>query len=138
MTDAELIKLDFNADLDIKRAYVVGNFSKGTIRGFHGHMKEHKWFFVARGSVKFVVVKHKVDEGVKNSEELKNKLQTFILSDKNPSILAVPPGCYNGWVSLEDGTLLIGMSDSTLAETLKDDYRADPYVFGDVWSVKAR
>ena len=53
-------------------------------------------------------------------------------------MLAVPPEHYNGWVSLEDDTVLIGLSDKTLDETLKDDYRIDPFTFGDVWSAKAR
>lgn len=150
MSEAKLIPLEwkiddrgylvqiFNADLDVRRAYIVGNFSRGTIRGFHGHMKEWKYFFVARGSVKFVLIPHKVSEGVKDPEKLKGKIQVFVLSDRKPAMLAVPPEHYNGWVSLEDNTLLMGLSDKTLDETLKDDYRIDPFAFGDVWSTKAR
>lgn len=150
MAEAKLIPLEwkvddrgylaqiFNADLDVKRVYVVGNFSKGTIRGFHGHMKEWKYFFVVRGSAKFVIIGHKVSEGVKEPDKLKGKIQAFVLSGKNPRMLAVPPEHYNGWVSLEDDTVLIGLSDKTLDETLKDDYRIDPFTFGDVWSAKAR
>ncbi len=128
----------FNADLDIKRVYVVGNFSRGTIRGFHGHMKEWKYFFVVKGSVKFVIIPHKVSEGVKEPDKLKGKMQAFVLSDRKPAVLAVPPENYNGWVSLEEGTLLMGMSDKTLEESVKDDYRVDPFTFGDVWGTKAR
>ena len=111
----------------IKRAYVVGNFDKGTVRGFHLHREESKWFFIVRGSAKFVTVNEK-DETV----------QSFVLSEKRPAILHVSPGYYNGWKALENDTILIGMSDKTLEESKKDDYRADPFKFGNVWEVKNR
>ncbi len=112
---------------NIKRAYVVGNFDKNTIRGFHLHREESKWFFIVRGSAKFVTVKEK--DGY---------IENFVLTEKRPAVLQVPPGYYNGWKALEDGTILIGMSDKTLEESKKDDYRADPFKFGDVWKVKDR
>lgn len=112
---------------NVKRAYAVGNFDKNTIRGFHLHREESKWFFIVWGSAKFVTVNEK-DETI----------DSFVLSQKRPAILYVPPGYYNGWKALEDGTILIGMSDKTLEESKKDDYRADPFEFGDVWSVKNR
>jgi dTDP-4-dehydrorhamnose 3,5-epimerase-like enzyme len=112
---------------DIKRVYAVGNFDKNTIRGFHLHHEESKWFFVVSGSAKFVIVNEKNES-----------VQSFILSEKRPAVLYVPPGNYNGWRPLEDGTILIGMSDKTLEESKKDDYRADPNKFGDVWSTKNR
>lgn len=112
---------------NIKRAYAVGNFDKGIVRGFHLHREESKWFFIVRGSAKFVTVNEK-DETVQN----------FVLSEKRPAVLHVPPGYYNGWKPLEADTILIGMSDKTLEESKGDDYRADPLKFGDVWSVKNR
>lgn len=115
---------------EIKRIYVVGNFSKGTIRGFHKHQIEWKLFFVARGSSKMVLVKERGEE--------EPEIQTFILSTKRPQLIVVPPGYYNGWMSLEDETLLIGLSTLTLEESLRDDFRVSPYKFGDVWEIKSR
>jgi dTDP-4-dehydrorhamnose 3,5-epimerase-like enzyme len=112
---------------EIKRIYVVGNFGKGVVRGFHMHRKEWKYFYVLRGTAKFVAIKDKEKES-----------KTFTLSDKKPSILVVPPDYYHGWVSLEEETILIGISNATLEESLKDDIRVDPYKFGDVWHVKSR
>jgi dTDP-4-dehydrorhamnose 3,5-epimerase-like enzyme len=111
----------------VKRVYVVGNFDTDVVRGFHLHRKESKWFFVPRGSAKFVTV----DEQTKETS-------TFILSDRKPAVLFVPPGNYNGWRALEDGTLLIGMSNKTLEESKGDDIRADPLAFGNVWLIKNR
>lgn len=112
---------------EVKRIYVVGNFSKGVIRGFHKHIREWKCYFVANGSAKFVLV-----------DEEKNTL-TYTLSIKSPLILVVPPKYFHGWMSLEDNTLLIGFSNKSLEESLKDDIRIDPFAFGkEIWEVKPR
>ncbi|MGC9094156.1 MAG: WxcM-like domain-containing protein [Candidatus Bathyarchaeia archaeon] len=112
---------------EVKRIYVVGNFGRGVIRGFHKHMDEWKCYFVVNGSAKFVVV-----------DNNKN-ISTHILSSKSPSVLIVPPKHFHGWVSLEENTTLIGISNKSLEESLKDDIRVDPFTFGkELWEVKAR
>lgn len=111
----------------VKRIYVVGNFGKGVIRGFHKHADEWKCYFVSSGAAKFVVI-----DGERNST-------TFLLSSRNPSILIMPPNHFHGWVSLEEGTILVGMSNKSLEESLNDDTRTDPFSFGkELWEVKAR
>lgn len=111
----------------VKRIYVVGNFSKGTIRGFHKHMVEWKCYFVANGAAKFVML----DEN--------ERISAYTLSTRDPSVLIVPPTFSHGWVSLEDNTLLIGLSNRSLEESKQDDFRADPLKYGkDVWEVKMR
>jgi len=112
----------------IKRIYVVGNHSRGVIRGFHKHRGEYKFFFVVSGSAKFVVVR-----------ERGRFLDTFVLSPKQPAVLVVPPGHFHGWISLADDTTIVGMSNYTLAESKKDDIREDPFVYGkDIWETKPR
>ena len=112
----------------IKRVYVVGNHSKGVIRGLHKHRREYKFYFAVAGSAKFVV------EG-----EDRAKPESFILAPRRPAVLVVPPGLSHGWVSLEEGTVVIGMSNRTLSESESDDIREDPFVLGkDVWETKPR
>jgi dTDP-4-dehydrorhamnose 3,5-epimerase-like enzyme len=112
---------------DVRRIYIVGNFGKGTIRGFHGHNEEWKCYFVAKGSAKFVVI----DEDKHSSN--------YVLSSKNPTVLIVPPKYFHGWLSLEDNTLLIGLSNKSLEDSLTDDMRLDPFSYGkELWDVKAR
>ncbi|MEM3727748.1 MAG: WxcM-like domain-containing protein [Candidatus Bathyarchaeia archaeon] len=112
---------------ELKRVYVVGNFSKGTIRGFHKHNEEWKCYFVISGSAKFVVI----DEN--------GSISTYILSPKRPCLLIIPPGYFHGWVSLEEDTILIGMSNKSLEQSINDDVRIDPFTFGrDLWEVKPR
>lgn len=111
----------------LARVYVVGNFSKGTVRGFHMHMQETKGYFVISGSAKFVVI------------EKGDKQNSFVLGSRNPSLLYVPPENYHGWISLDDETILVGMSDRSLEESLIDDYRTDPMKFGkEIWEIKPR
>jgi len=112
----------------VERAYVVGNFGKGTIRGFHMHRAEWKAYHVLRGAAKFIVVSESSDER-----------QSFVLSESEALVLVVPPTYYHGWVSLTDDTLLVGLSNRSLKESEADDYRIDPMKFGPgIWEVKAR
>ncbi|MHB8601059.1 MAG: dTDP-4-dehydrorhamnose 3,5-epimerase family protein [Nitrosotalea sp.] len=116
----------------IKRIYSTGNFSRGVIRGFHKHKREKKAFFVPTGSAKFVAVDDR-----KDSTTFK-EINTFVLSTLNPSVLTVPTGVYTGWMSLEDGTVVIGISSEKFDKDNPDDERLDPYAYGDVWKVKDR
>lgn len=111
----------------VKRIYVVGNFSKNIIRGFHKHNYEWKAYFVTSGAAKFVVVNET------------REISEYTLSDRNPSVLIVPPKYSHGWVSLSENTILVGISNRTLEESMADDFREDPLVFGRaVWEPKAR
>lgn len=116
----------------IKRIYTTGNFALGVIRGFHKHKKEKKAFFVSNGAAKFVVVDDR-----KESNTYK-EINTFILSRLSPSVLTIPVGVYTGWMSLEDGTVVIGISSEPFDKEHPDDERLDPYTYGDVWKVKDR
>jgi len=120
----ELIQL-FDRDLKIVRAYVVGNFDKNTIRGFHKNFEEWKYFYVLKGSVKFIIA------------ENENNIKIIILSANKPQLLIIPPELWNGWKSLEDGSLLIGFSNRLM--TNHKDERLEPFAFGkDIWEVKNR
>jgi len=120
---------DYGKVPPIKRVYMVGNFSKDTVRGMHYHSEEWKYFIVVKGSVKFVI---------SQTEVISDKTKTFILSDRVPEVLVVPPKNYNGWKALEDNTLLLGISNFSLEETSKDDYRIPPDNFMEIFKVKSR
>ena len=61
------------------------------------------------------------------------EVKKYILSSKSPKILWIPPGFYNGFKSLEDGTKIMFFSTTTLEETLGDDIRKD-FDKWDIWS----
>ena len=117
---------------NIKRIYSTGNFSKGTIRGFHKHSREKKAFFVTSGVAKFVAVDDR-----KESPTYK-QINTFVLSQLNPSVLVVPTGIYTGWMSLDDKTVIIGISTEPFDKNNPDDERLDPFTYGNVWEIKNR
>lgn len=115
----------------LRRVYLVANFVPGTIRGFHRHLKEEKYFVVTAGAAKFCVLDP-------TQAYPASTLLIFVQSVRKPSLLIVPPGWANGWMSLEAGTVLMAMSSATAEESKADDFRYDPFMFGDVWSVKPR
>ena len=125
---------DFNF-YGVKRFYQVQNFSTSTIRAFHGHLKEAKYVFVAKGSA--IVAAVKLDNIKSPSKN--QKVNRFILSDKNPQVLLIPPKYANGFKPLEEDTRILFFSTSSLEESKGDDYRFPVDYWGkEVWQVENR
>lgn len=118
---------------DVMRAYFINNSQKGVVRGFHYHKNETKYFVVLRGMAKFVAINPGSEEQL-----VCDSIDTFVLTERKPQMVMIPPGYANGWVSLTDDCLLLALSSSTFEESKNDDKRIDPYEFGDVWGVKPR
>ena len=104
---------DFNFE-GVKRFYQVENHRRGFIRAWHGHKKEGKYVYVPNGSALVGVVNMETEE-----------VSKFVLSDKSPKILWIPPGYYNGFKSLEENTKILFFSTSTLEDSLGDDIREE-------------
>ncbi len=113
----------------VKRFYQVENSNTSVVRAFHGHMKESKYVYVVKGDVLFCVVKLS-DTRHPSKEAI---VKRFRLSAREPQVLYVPPGYANGFRSLTKGASVIFFSTSSLEESKADDYRFDPYYWGDVW-----
>ncbi|TXT64896.1 MAG: putative NAD-dependent epimerase/dehydratase [Promethearchaeota archaeon] len=119
----------------VKRFYQVENFMNTTIRAWHGHKNEAKYVYVTKGSAIVAIVKI---DNFKNPSK-NQKIHRFILSDKNPQILFIPPGFANGFRSIEEDTRIIFFSTSTMEETQSDDYRFPADYWGNkVWEVENR
>lgn len=116
---------------DVKRFYMVENHERGFIRAWHGHEKEGKYVFVVSGAIKIALMPL-------NSNDVKD-MQWFVLSDKKPMIFGIPPGCYNGFMTLQENTKVMFFSTSTLEESNGDDIRKEYDHFGeDVWKITRR
>lgn len=111
---------DFNF-LDVKRFYVVENHRPGFIRAWHGHQKEGKYVFVVKGTALVGAV-----------EMASESIQKYVLSDRNPKVLYIPPGYANGFKTLENDTRIIFYSTSTLQDSLGDDIRF-PFDKWNIW-----
>ena len=121
--------IPYDIKKEIKRTYIVGNFGEGVIRGFHAHEKEIKIFYIVKGSAKFIAIDPSAPE---------NKY-VFSLCERSNKLLVIPAKLANGWMSLQDGTILVALSTSTFEESAKDDKRYDPFEWGtEIWDIKAR
>jgi dTDP-4-dehydrorhamnose 3,5-epimerase len=114
------------------QVYLVGNHNRGTIRAFHKHKFLWDYFFISHGSAKFVLVDDREDSPTYR------EMNIFVICDRNPSLLIVPPGVYHGWMSLEDDTQMISIASEVYNPEDPDEVRIPPDSFGDVWVVKGR
>ncbi len=104
---------------DVKRFYIVSNKSTAIIRACQGHKVEQKYFFVVKGT--YLICAVKIDNWQNPSRDLKPT--KFIMDEKNPAILCIPPGYANGIKVLEKHSKLIIYSNLNLEESSKDIYR---------------
>lgn len=104
----------------IQRTYTVTNWKAGTIRAWHAH--DHAWtgMHVIGGAAK-LVARPILDKGQKTSSD---ELITT-LSEHNPGILWVPPGYFNGSMSLQDNTTILVFSTLTFEQVKQDDVREE-------------
>lgn len=126
--------LRFVNDFDfsgVKRFYQVENHRQGFIRAWHGHEKEGKYVYVAKGSALIGAVPFST------TQVIKEDVQKFVLSSKSPKVLFIPPGYANGFMNLEEDTIVMFFSTSTLDESKGDDIRF-PYDKWNIWNIEYR
>ncbi len=114
------------------QVYLVGNATRGVIRAWHKHKELWDWFFISHGSAKFAL---RDDRPESPTHE---EINTFILGERSPGVLVVPPGVYHGWMSLEDDTQLISTASEVYKRSNPDEVRVPPDSFGYEWEVKGR
>lgn len=110
----------------VKRFYQVENHNINFIRAWHGHKKEGKYVYVTSGTALVGAVNLETEE-----------LSKFVLSSKSPSILWIPPGYANGFKNLENNTVILFFSTSSLEESHGDDIRFD-YNKWNIWNEEYR
>ena len=118
---------------DVKRFYMVSNHSAGFVRAWHAHKKEAKYALVVKGAA--VVGAVAIDDWDKPSKNA--EVKRFVLSEKKPTVLYIPAGHANGFMSLTKDAQVMFFSTSTLEESLGDDIRYDAR-YWDIWSVEER
>ena len=117
----------------VKRFYVVANHRKGFVRAWHAHRKEAKYVTVLQGAA--VIGAVYVDDWEKPSRD--EEVQRFILSSDKPSVLFIPAGYANGFMTLSDDALVVFFSTATLEESHGDDVRYEAH-YWDIWKVIER
>jgi dTDP-4-dehydrorhamnose 3,5-epimerase-like enzyme len=117
----------------VKRFYAVSNHRQGFVRAWHAHRREAKYVHLARGSALIGAVR--IDDWDKPSPKL--PVERFVLSASKPSVLFIPAGYANGFMSLTADALLYYFSTSSLEESRGDDVRYDARLW-DPWQVEER
>lgn len=117
----------------VKRFYAVANHQQGFIRAWHGHRHEAKYVYVNQGSALVCAVK--VDNWDNPSQEL--NIERFVLSETKPSVLYIPAGFANGFMSLTADARLMFFSTATVEESRNDDIRFDSR-FWNPWQIIER
>lgn len=128
--------LSFVNDFDfagVKRFYTVTNYVRGFVRAWHAHRREAKYVLVARGAA--VVGAVKIDDWESPARD--SEVHRYVLSAQKPSILFIPAGYANGFMTLTEGAALTFFSTSTLEESRGDDVRYDAR-YWDIWNVIER
>lgn len=150
ISDDRGLLIPFTDDIDhglFHRCYIVENYGKGVIRGLHYHKLEMKIFTMASGAAKFVTFK--LPEQLADHNDPKEiaqfaidhpeSIQTWVLSNRHHGVLIIPAYYANGWVSLEDHSVLVSLSNTRFEVAKDDDIRIDPYIIGeDYWKVIGR
>lgn len=116
-----------------RRFYVVSNHESGFIRAWHGHRFEAKAVTVLAGAA--VVAAVEVDDWDAPSSDL--RVHRYVLSAKKPSILEIPAGYANGFMTLTPDAIVCFFSSATLEESAADDIRF-PARQWDPWHVEER
>lgn len=104
--------------LPVKRIYCISNSESHPVRGWQGHKIEQRWFTAVSGSFEICTIA--VDNWETPSADL--SIQKFAISQKDLSVLHVPPGYITAIRALQQGSILLAMSDCLLGE-VQDDFR---------------
>ena len=118
---------------EVRRFYMVSNHEPRFIRAWHAHKREGKFVLALSGAA--IVAGVRIDNWT--SPDKNTQIDRYILSEKKPGVLAIPPGYANGFMTLLPGTKLLFFSTATLDESKGDDYRYDAY-YWNPWEIIPR
>ncbi len=114
------------------QVYLVGDPVRGAIRAFHKHNVLWDYFFISHGSAKLILMDDRPESPTYHH------INIFVISQRNPAVLIVPPGVFHGWMSLEDDTQMISTATEVYNREKPDEVRISPDSFGDLWTVKGK
>lgn len=111
-----------DVEFDVKRIYMIENFSTNTVRAWHYHESTSKVIMVVSGSIICCVGKI-IKEGEYKGMIYYESINRFVMSYELPSYLYIPSGYANGFCSLLDGTKILVLNDNT---DINDEIKIDP------------
>lgn len=107
---------------------LVSELYPGVIKGLHLHNNQTEYTTCLKGNIKYVAIKETPNGPIIN---------TFIIGEKNPIIVKVPPGVWHGYTSLENkSATLMYLMDRPFNIEDSGTEEKDVFAFGDIWKVK--
>ena len=103
----------------VDRSYVVRFHRPHEPRGWVGHQRDQKWFWMIEGTGLIAVVKP--DDWDTPASSL--DVERYVLSEASPQVLHVPAGYATGSVSLCADAVLMIFSSGRIEDAKTDDYR---------------
>jgi dTDP-4-dehydrorhamnose 3,5-epimerase-like enzyme len=117
----------------VKRFYSVSNHASNFVRAWHAHKKEAKYVLVTQGAA--IIGAVEVDNWDDPSKD--TEVHRFVLAAQKPSVLYIPAGYANGFMTLTEDTQLMFFSTSSLEESKGDDFRYEARHWH-IWGVTER
>ena len=117
----------------VKRFYTVRNHRAGFVRAWHAHRREAKYVTVVSGAALVGAVA--IDDW--DAPSLHLPVKRFTLAAHKPTVLYIPPGYANGFMSLTADAQVVFFSTSSVRDSLTDDVRYDARRW-DIWTVDER
>jgi dTDP-4-dehydrorhamnose 3,5-epimerase len=105
----------------VKRMYILHHPNTETRRGWNGHQFERKWFYCIKGAFDISVVT--IDNWDAPSPTLRPEIHH--LSGDQSALLCVPAGRASLIQATTPDSILMVLSDKTLAESAADSYKFD-------------
>ncbi len=119
--------INFNNSFDaseIKRMYIIQNFSIDFLRGWQGHKIEQRWFSAIQGSFEIYLIA--VDNWEVPSRNLKPIM--YNLEGTTMDVLHIPAGYVSCIKSIEHDSKLMSMSNYALGE-INDEFKYNIDIF---------
>lgn len=100
----------------IGEIYLVSVNEAKSVRGKHKHELLDEFFIIINGSAEFFLIDDRADSSTKNKKE------SFILNSRYMKALFVPCGVYHAFVTLEDNTRCLAISNDSYDRNKPDTY----------------
>ena len=106
---------------EVERYYLSPHPDPATIRGWHGHQLEKRWFQCIKGSFTLAFVK--IDNWEHPSQDLKAEI--FEISEAKSQVICLPEGYANCIKAQEQDSVLMVFSGKRVPEAYEDSWRYD-------------
>ncbi|HEY8601364.1 MAG TPA: WxcM-like domain-containing protein [Thermomicrobiales bacterium] len=116
-----------------RRFFIVSNHQPGFVRAWHGHRRTATYVSAISGAA--IVAAVAIDDWERPSRGA--PVHRFVLSERKPTMLVIPPGYANGIKTLQADTRLLVFKSLGLEESADDNYRFDARHW-DPWDIVER